>query len=69
MSNSGMLKGRNSICSFLDIGKAIFYRLINQGLPVKKVGNSWRGHQDVLEKWFKDFVENEEGGSSGPGDR
>jgi len=68
MSNSGILKGRNSICSFLNIRKAVFYRLVDQGLPIKKIGNSWYGHRDVLEKWFKDFVAIEKTGLSGQGD-
>ena len=69
MSNSGILKGRNSICSFLNIHKAGFYRLVDQGLPVKKVGKSWYGHRDILEKWFKDFIAIQGNGSTGSGNR
>jgi len=65
MPDSKILKNRDDICTFLKIGKAIFYRLVAQGLPVKKVGRAWYGHSDVLEKWFKDFVEPPGPGSSG----
>lgn len=65
MSDSKILNSRDDICTFLRIGKRVFYRLKDQGLPVKKIGLAWYGHRDVLEKWFKDFVEKEENGSFG----
>jgi hypothetical protein len=68
MYNSKLLNSRDDICTFLNIGKAVFYQLVDLGLPVKKIGRAWRGHRDVLEKWFKDYIENQESGSSGQGD-
>jgi hypothetical protein len=69
MSDSKILESRDNICTFLKIGKAIFYQLLAQGLPVKKIGRAWYGHRDVLEKWFRNYVENKENGSSDPADQ
>jgi len=69
MDDFGILKGRNSICTFLEISKAVFYQLVDQGLPVKKVGKFWYGHQDVLKNWFRDFVKLSESRSSDQSDQ
>jgi len=53
MDKSNVLIGRGRICDFLSIGKEAFYTLVKNGMPVRKVGAMWVGHQDDLEEFFR----------------
>jgi len=52
------LIGREKICCYLrdfagrPIGKKLFYKLVDQGLPVEKRGYQWFGHMDQIDQWF-----------------
>lgn len=51
-----VLIGREAIMSFLDIGKSVFYELVEKGLPVNKPGvkcKSYTAHIDELEEFFR----------------
>ena len=52
MGGSKTLIGREKICKFLEISKERFYRLVEEGLPVKKTGIGWVGNKDLLDDYF-----------------
>lgn len=52
MVDRDILIGRGAICTALGIGKNTFYRLVAEGLPVKKRGGSWSGLRSEIRDFF-----------------
>jgi|26BtaG_2_1085354.scaffolds.fasta_scaffold47045_2 excisionase family DNA binding protein len=52
-SETKALVGRRAICQYLDISHSTFYRLKEEGMPVKKVGKTWCSHKDDLDRFFR----------------
>jgi hypothetical protein len=38
------------------IGNRSFYKLVRQGLPVKKIGPHWTGIDVDILQWFSEFL-------------
>jgi hypothetical protein len=53
MVESKALINRKEICTYLRIGKNVFYSLVKEGLLVKRVGGRWVGHKDELDDFFR----------------
>jgi len=47
-----ILIGRKVICDFLKVGKNVFYKLEEEGMPVVKRGGQWVAHKDRLNEYF-----------------
>lgn len=50
--DSKALLNRDQICAYLNIKKEKFYKLVDDGMPVKKRGGSWTGHKQEIDDWF-----------------
>ena len=46
---------KRDLLDYYDIGEATFQRLLELGLPAKKLGPRWMIHREVFEKFLKDF--------------
>ncbi|RLF92430.1 hypothetical protein DRN50_08955 [Thermococci archaeon] len=57
MPKSKALIGLRSICDYLQVSRKVFYDLVDKGLPVKRLGNRWVSHTEVLDKYFEKAVE------------
>ncbi len=59
MNMSKALVGRKAILKYLDIGKRFFYTLVDEGLPVRRVGKGPNSHlvahKDELDEWCKAY--------------
>jgi len=53
MKSKVILTSKQQICEFLKIKKDHFYKLVHEGLPVKKRGGQWTGHVDELDEFFR----------------
>ena len=45
------------ISAFLRISPPVFYRLLGEGFPARKLGRTWRTHSDRAEEWMKAYLE------------
>ena len=53
-----ILIGRNKICEHLEIGKDVFYSLVDEGLPARQLKSGrWVAHIGVIEAWFAEFTQ------------
>ena len=66
MTETQALIGRGKICAYLEIGKAAFYELVDEGMPVVKRGKRWTTHKELLDEWFRDLPDAEEKDRSSP---
>lgn len=48
-----ILIGRQTICDHLGISKTTFYRLMEEGLPVKNINKCLCSHSDNLDDFFR----------------
>ena len=44
------------ISEFLKVSDQKLNQLIEDGLPVKKIGGGWVGHTETIEEFFKDVT-------------
>jgi len=66
MRDSRFLNSQAEICECLGVGRTMFKRLVAEGLPVVKIGKSYRSHKTSLLVWWKERlvnIESNEGGS------
>lgn len=61
MPETKILRGRESICRYLDnMSKNSFYKWVQLGMPVYKPdGLEWMSNTDALNKWVEQKCENE----------
>ncbi len=48
-----ILMSREEICQVMRISKGKFYKLVAEGLPVKKRAGQWSGHLADIENFFR----------------
>lgn len=53
MTTTKALIGRDRICQYLRIGRTVFQKLQEQGLPAQKREGVWAAHADELDDWFR----------------
>ena len=56
MTRQNILIGKMEIAEFLKISDETLNKLIRAGLPVKKIGNTWAAHTEVIEEFFKEVT-------------
>jgi len=54
MTRANILIGKSEIMEFLRVSDQKLNQLIEDGLPVKKIGGGWVGHTEVIEEFFKE---------------
>lgn len=62
--NENVLNSAMEICHVFDWSIHTFYHYVTMGLPVVKIRGQWRGHQQVIEDWYKGMVSGEPPGMS-----
>ena len=53
MKSERIIWGISSICEYVGVGKAVFYRLVRHGLPATVIEGKWCAHTDNLDEFFR----------------
>jgi hypothetical protein len=51
--SSKILKGVDSIITYIGCGRQFFYDLVELGLPAAVIGGTWYAHADNIEEFFR----------------
>ena len=55
METSNVLIGRERICAYLNIGRKMFRKLVDKGMPAQKIAGRWMAHKEVLDDFFRGY--------------
>ena len=54
-----LLTSKEQICEAVGIGKTLFMRWVERGLPAAKIDGRWVGQKDQIEGFFKDYIKSQ----------
>jgi hypothetical protein len=56
MTHANILIGKSEIMEFLRVSDQKLNQLIEDGLPVRKIGGGWVGHTETIEEFFREVT-------------
>lgn len=52
------LIGMKTICGYLNIGRKVFYALVQAGAPFSNDSGVWCSHEDAIDEYFRERAKN-----------